>query len=206
MRHRVQVLTLFVLGASLLVWGCASQPARFYLLSARPNTEAMSMGASGTPGPTIGVGPVTLPRYTDRPQIVTRTGSYELQLAEFERWAEGLDTNFARVLADNLALHLPSSRVLVSPWPRATTIDSQVVVDVSHFLSQVGGESLLIADWTLLNGEGSQALSVGKSRLSVPAGGQDYASIVAAMSQTVASLGQEIATAIRELGTSASRR
>lgn len=206
MRHRVQVFTLFMLGASLLAWGCASQPARFYLLSARPNTGAMSMGASGMPGPTIGVGPVTLPRYTDRPQIVTRTGSYELQLAEFERWAEGLDTNFARVLADNLALQLPGSRVLVSPWPRATALDSQIVVDVTHFLSQVGGESLLIADWTLLKGEGSQALSVGKSRLSVPAGGQDYASIVAAMSQTVASLSQEIATAIRELGPSASRR
>jgi uncharacterized protein len=206
MRHRMLTLVLLSLVMFLIVGGCASQPARFYLLSALPNTEAMSMSASGAQSPIIGAGPVTLPPYTDRPQIVTRTGPYELQLAEFDRWAEALDVNFAHVLADNLSLHLPGSRVLVSPWPRASAIDSQVVVDVTHFLSQVGAESLLIADWTLLKGEGPQALTSGKSRFSVPSGGQDYAAIVAAMSQTVASLSQEIATAIRGLGIRASRR
>ena len=204
MRHRVLVLALLTLGMSLMVGGCASQPARFYLLSALLNTEAASMGASGAQGPTIGVGPVTLPRYTDRPQIVTRTGPYELQLAEFDRWAESLEANFARVLADNLSLLIPASRVAVSPWPRATAIDYQVIIDVTHFLSQVGGESLLIADWTLLKGEGPQALTSGQSRLSASTAGQDYAAIVAAMSQTVASLSHEIATAIRGVGPSAS--
>ena len=206
MRQHVLVLTLLTLCLSLLAGGCASQPARFYLLSALPNTEAAFMGASGAQGPAIGVGPVTLPRYTDRPQIVTRTGPYELQLAEFDRWAESLDANFARVLADNLSLYIPTSRVLVSPWPRSTAVNYQVVIDVTHFLSQVGAESLLIADWTLLKGEGPQALTSGKARFSVPSGGQDYAAIVAAMSQTVASLSQEIATAIRGVGPRASVR
>ena len=206
MRQHVLVLTLLTLCLSLLAGGCASQPARFYLLSALPNTEAAFMGASGAQGPAIGVGPVTLPRYTDRPQIVTRTGPYELQLAEFDRWAESLDANFARVLADNLSLYIPTSRVLVSPWPRSTAVNYQVVIDVTHFLSQVGAESLLIADWTLLKGEGPQALTSGKTRFSVPSGGQDYAAIVAAMSQTVASLSQEIATAIRGVGPRASVR
>lgn len=206
MPHHRLALMLLILGTSLLAGGCASQPARFYLLSALPNTEVSSMGPSGVQSPTIGVGPVTLPPYTDRPQIVTRTGPYELQLAEFDRWAEGLDANFARVLADNLALHLPASRVIVSPWPRATSINSQVVVDVTQFLSQVGAETLLIADWTVLKGEGPQVLTSGESRYSIPSSGQGYAAIVAAMSQTVASLSQEIATAIRGLGPSASRR
>ena len=79
-----------------------------------------------------------------------------------------------------------------------------VIIDVTHFLSQVSGESLLIADWTLLKGEGPQVLTRGQSRFSAPSGGQDYAAIVAAMSQTVASFSQEIATAIRGVGPSAS--
>jgi uncharacterized protein len=187
-------------GTTLMVGGCASQPSRFYLLSAVPNTETASLEMSGQQGPTIGVGPVTLPRYVDRPQIVTRTSPYELKVAEFDRWAEALDTNFTRVLAENLSILLPTARVVMSPWPRAIPIDYQVTVDVTHFLSQVGGDSLLIADWTLFKGEGQDALTSGRSRFSASPGGQDYAAIVAAMSQTVASLSREIATAVRGVG------
>jgi uncharacterized lipoprotein YmbA len=203
--RRLVLALVVTLGSSLMVGGCASQPSRFYLLNALPNSETASLGTSGE-GLTIGVGPVTLPRYLDRPQIVTRTGAYELKLAEFDRWAEALDANFARVLADNLALSMPASRVAVSPWPRATAVDYQVIVDVTHFLSQEGGESLLIADWILFKGEGQQVLMRGRSRLSASVGGQDYTAIVAAMSQTVASLSREIATAIKGVGPRASTR
>jgi uncharacterized lipoprotein YmbA len=199
-------LVVVSLGASLIVGGCASQPSRFYLLSAVPNTETASLEMSGQQGPTIGVGPVTLPRYVDRPQIVTRTSPYELKVAEFDRWAEALDTNFTRVLAENLSILLPTARVVMSPWPRAIPIDYQVTVDVTHFLSQVGGDSLLIADWTLFKGEGQDALTSGRSRFSASPGGQDYAAIVAAMSQTVASLSREIATTIRGVGPKVSMR
>jgi uncharacterized lipoprotein YmbA len=206
MHHIVLALVALTLGTSLMVGGCASQPSRFYLLSALPNTETASLETSGKQGPTIGVGPVTLPRYLDRPQIVTRTSPYELKLAEFDRWAEALDVNFSRVLAENLSFLIPTGRVAAFPWSRATSIDYQITVEVTHFLSQVGGESLLIADWILFKGEGQQVLMSGKSRFSASAAGQDYASMVAAMSQTVASLSREIATAIKGAGPSASAR
>ena len=206
MYRSVLALVAVALGTPLMVGGCASQPSRFYLLSALPSAETVALAPSGEQGPTIGVGPVTLPRYVDRPQIITRTSPYELQLAEFDRWAESLDTNFSRVLADNLSLLIPASRVVIAPWLRTTPIDYQIIVEVTHFLSQLGGESLLIADWTLFKGEGQQALISGKSRFSAATGGQDYAAIVAAMSQTVASLSREIATAIRGVGSRASTR
>ena len=94
----------------------------------------------------------------------------------------------------------------MSPWSRATLIDYQITVDVTHFLSQVGGDSLLIADWTLFKGEGQDVLTSGRSRFSASPGGQDYAAIVAAMSQTVASLSREIATTIRGMGPRVSTR
>jgi uncharacterized lipoprotein YmbA len=199
-------LVAVTLGTALLVGGCASQPSRFYLLRAVPNTETASLEMSGQQGPTIGVGPVTLPRYVDRPQIITRTSPYELKVAEFDRWAEALDTNFSRVLAENLSILLPTARVVMSPWARAIPIDYQVTVDVTHFLSQVGGDSLLIADWTLFKGEGQDALTSGRARFTAPPSGQDYAAIVAAMSQTVASLSREIATAVRGVGPKVSTR
>jgi uncharacterized lipoprotein YmbA len=175
-------------------------------LSASPSTELSTPATSGQPALTIGVGPIALPRYLDRPQIATRTSAYELTLAEFDRWAEPLDTNFARVVAENLAALLPNAHVTPFPWPRATAVDSQVLIEVTHFLSHMGGESLLIADWTLLRGEGPQVLTTGRSRLSVPVSGKDYTSIVAAMSQTVAELSREIAAATRGLGPRTSKR
>ncbi len=83
--------------------GCAGTPnSRFYLLE--PLT--------GAPGPegtvpldraiSIGLGPVTLPEYLDRPQIVTRTDRNTVLLAEFDRWAEPLSGNVSRTLAENL--------------------------------------------------------------------------------------------------------
>src|SRR5919109_1073251 len=119
MRHRVLAFVALSVGTSLLIGGCASQPSRFYLLSAPPSAEPVPLGTSGGQGATIGVGPVTLPRYLDRPQIVTQTSPYELKLAEFDRWAEALDINFSRVLAENLSLLLPTARVVLAPWPRA---------------------------------------------------------------------------------------
>jgi uncharacterized protein len=203
----VLALVAVTSGVSMLVGGCASEPSRFYLLSASPNTEAAtSPGTSGQQGPTIGVGPVTLPRYVDRPEIVTRTSPYEIKLAEFDRWAEALDTNFSRALAENLTLLLPTARVVMSPWPRATAIDYQVTVDVSQFLGQVGGDSVLIADWTLFRGDGQDVLTSGRSRLSAAPAGPGYAAIVAAMSQTVAGLSREIATTVRGIGPRVSTR
>jgi uncharacterized lipoprotein YmbA len=194
------------LGALLLVAGCATTPARFYMLSALPQVETASAMLTPPQGPTIGIGPVTLPRYLDRPQIVTRSGPYELKLAEFDRWVEPLDTNVTRVLADNLTSLLPTTRVVAHPWPRATSVDYQILVEVTHLLSQLGGESVLMADWSIFKGEGQQPLLSGKSRLSAPVAGQHHAAVVSAMSQTLADLSREIAAAAKGLGPRASRR
>ena len=206
MGQSLPVRAALVMGALLLVGGCTSKPSRFYVLSAIPQVETASVTRTSPQTPIIGVGPVTLPRYLDRPQIVTRYGPHELKLAEFDRWAEGLDTNFTRVLGENIAQLLPTAQVVTHPWPRATPLDYQVMVEVTHFLGQVGGESLLMADWTLFKGEGQQVLVSGKSRLSAPVVSEDYAAMVAAMSQTLADLGREVASAARSLGPRASRR
>jgi uncharacterized lipoprotein YmbA len=93
-------------------------PARFYVLSALPGGEAASPVAAAERGLAIGIGPVTFPKYLDRPQIVTSTSPYALNMAEFDRWAEPLESNFVRVLAENLALLIPMARFVVAPWPR----------------------------------------------------------------------------------------
>jgi uncharacterized lipoprotein YmbA len=94
-----RLVTLAVLAACLTLTGCAdSQPTRFYTLS--PLADA----SGGTPLAdlpefTVGVGPVTLPPYLDRPQLVTRAGGNRMVLADFDSWVEPLQGMFARVSA-----------------------------------------------------------------------------------------------------------
>ena len=93
--------------ASLLGLGaCASTPSRFYILNTLTASETIPATAAAR-GPVIGVGPITFPKYLDRPQIVTRASRHQLTLGEFDRWAEPLQDNVSRVLAENLALPHP---------------------------------------------------------------------------------------------------
>ncbi|QXP84933.1 PqiC family protein [Methylococcus sp. Mc7] len=181
--------------AALLLGGCGTSPdTRFYVLSAaqEPVRPAVEREIA------LGVGPVELPEYLDRPQIVTRTGQNELQLAEFDKWAESLKGSVTQVLAENLAAYLPSRKVVVYPWKRSAQVDYQLVVKVIRF-EGAGGESVLNVRWSVSGGDGKTELLVRESRYAEPAVGTDYRATVAAMSRTLARFSRDVAEAVRGL-------
>jgi uncharacterized lipoprotein YmbA len=200
-------LVFVVLGMALLIsGGCASsKPSRFYTLSALATSETGSEAGTGGSGLAIGIGPITLPEHLDREQIVTRTSSNELRLGEFDRWAGALKDGFSRVLAENLSILLSTDRVFLYPWRRSVPIDYQVVVDVSRFDGELGGNTLLTARWTLFAGRDKQVLSMGTSRIREPSGAQGYAALVAAQSRALGRLSREISQAITTISQGASR-
>jgi uncharacterized lipoprotein YmbA len=51
----------------------------------------------------IGINPIVVPAYLDRPQIVTRIGANELEMAKFHCWAEPMEDSLGRVLAEDLS-------------------------------------------------------------------------------------------------------
>jgi uncharacterized lipoprotein YmbA len=191
--------------ASLLGLGaCASTPSRFYILNTLPASETIPAAAAER-GPVIGVGPITFPKYLDRPQIVTRASRNQLTLGEFDRWAEPLQENFSRVLVENLALLIPTEHILLNPWPGSATPDYQVSMEVLHFDGWLGGESSFIARWSILD-QGERELVSRKVHLNVPTGGRDYEAMVAAMNQILEALSRDIAAAIQRLASPAAAR
>jgi uncharacterized lipoprotein YmbA len=145
---------------------------------------------------TVGVGPVTVPPYLDRPQLVTRTSRVKLALADFEQWAGPLPDTIARVLAENLALLIPTDRVVLAPWPRTIDPDYQVTVEVLQFDRGSGNQVTLAARWSLLDRDGKE-LALRTSRVNLAAGAPDYEATVTAMGRTLEALAQDIATALR---------
>ena len=195
-------LGALLLGATL-VWGggClggASAPARFYTLvpMAVPPTEANPIAAGR--GPAIGVGPVTLPGYLDRRQIVTRRGRDEIELGEFDLWSEPLKDGAARVLGENLAILLRTDRVALLPWRGSHPVRYQVAVDVARFEGAAGADVTLEARWRILGGDGKE-LALRRSTVTEGVGAPGYGALVAAMSRALGALSRDIATAIRDL-------
>jgi uncharacterized protein len=199
---RLALVTL--MGSLLGLEACTSTPSRFYILNTLPASETVPATAAAQ-GPVIGVGPITLPKYLDRPQIVTRAGRNQLALGEFDRWAEPLQDNISRVLAEHLARLIPTDHLLLQAWPRSATLDYQVTVEVLQFDGWLGGESTLLARWSILDGAEHELFNR-MVHLHAPTGGRDYEAMVVVMNQMIETLSRDIATAIQRLASRAVAR
>jgi len=150
-----------------------------------------------TTGLAVGVGPVTLPGYVDRPELVFQSSNYELQVPAKVHWAGSLGENFSRSLAANLARRLHSGNVMAYPWPPGTRLSRQVLVDVRQFHAVSGGEAVLEASWRVEDATAHRVLHRQASRFTEPIIGDGYEPVVAAESRLVARLADAIAASMR---------
>jgi uncharacterized lipoprotein YmbA len=182
----------------VMLAGCGvTQPSKFYLLT---SVEGSDTAAMTTPGPALGLGPVSFPPYLDRPEIVHRSGNNELHFAGSHRWAEPLKTSFTRSLAENLSILLPTNRVTLYPWQRSTMYDYQIILDVTRFDADASGTVILSANWEIVQADGKTVSNRQKATYSEPAGSMDYSAIVAAQSRAVGRLSRDIVMAIERSG------
>jgi len=198
MIQRLSALLVLSALSTIALSSCSTTalPRRLYVLTSLTQTEPVSR-VPGTRDVAIGVGPVELPQYVNRSEIVTGRDSPVLQSAAVAEWAEPLRDGFTRVLAENLSLLLATDRVVMFPWQSGIP-EYQVVVNVLQFLGQPGGDVTLVAFWSLLGRQGQELVSK-KLNFREPTGGQDYEALAAAMSRAVAALSRDIAAALSAL-------
>jgi len=182
---------------TLLLAGCASvQSARFYTLTPLDQQETKKIDSKAANSVSLTIAPVEIPDYLDRPQIVTKDGRSELQLAEFDRWAGSLRENIAAVLAENLSLLLGSDRIFVYPRVRAEKTDFLLALRVLRLDCVPGDRVLLKAQWTIFAGQdktGVTHMATFTERLA----DSRYETLSAAVSQTLAQASREIARKLR---------
>ncbi|NOX24979.1 MAG: membrane integrity-associated transporter subunit PqiC [Deltaproteobacteria bacterium] len=198
MKRRLVFLVMIIL--PLMFAACATTPpADFYLLTPLARLKAPVAAPGERSALSLGIGPINVPKYLDRPQIVTRANRNTLRLAEFNRWAEQLKNNITQVMAENLSILLATNQVETFPWQRQRPIDYQVVMNIMQFERDPAGNARLLVRWRLMNGEGKQVLKGRKSLITVKPKGRDYDSLVAALSKTLAAISREIAGAIKSM-------
>jgi len=145
----------------------------------------------------VGLAPVEIPRYLDRPQIVTRITPNELNLSEFDQWAESLPHSVTHVLAENLTRLLSMHGVEVLPESRASRSIYYVGVVLQRFECDANNGCVLQARWTLV-GERDQAVRVQKAfEVRMPLEASGYEAMVEAMSRALGALSRDIALHLR---------
>ena len=194
-KQRSLAHAVVLLGALMLfLYSCAGKSAssKFYVLSPLPQSAL-----SPAEGKTVGVFPVAMPDYLDRPQIVTRASENEIRIDEFSRWAEPLKESFTRALVQNLSSLLNTVKVIKTTANTGFPMALQVGAEVVQFDGSLGGDAVLIVRWALFEADGKKLLLAKKSSFKEPTGAVSYEALVAAQSRAVAALSREIAEAIR---------
>ena len=191
-------IALALMGLSLA--GCGS-----LLPKPQPNSSGIYLLASplkavDRQGPSVqislGVGPVHLPGYLDRREVLTRVAQSRLEVSQNDRWAEPLDENLTHVLAQNLSVLLGSDGVISYPWPIAKSPDYRVTVEVLQFECNSALEAQLSARWWIVDRNGTGTPEPKESRLTRAATDRSTDASVAALSETVADLSRQIAQAV----------
>jgi len=178
--------------APLLLLGCFSpqEPTRLYQLM--PGEQPAAGSAAGDGGLRLAVGPVRIPDYLDRPQIVTRVSRNELQLAEFDYWAEPLSSNIQAVLAQNLLASPGVGEVRCQPQARAFQADCRVDLCIVRFEGQPEGTCLLEAEW-VLSREGPESQEIRRRSVLEGRAGAGLAEVVGGLNELLGRLSDEIA-------------
>ena len=185
---------------SVILAACAGngRPSTFYMLRSMESPQE-GLSSAGEKNVSVLVGPISLPAYLDRNQMVTVSGKNQVDLDEFNRWAESLRESFYRVLLEDLSLLLKTPRAYRYDRSGEEKVDYQVSIDVTRFDCAPEGDAVITAFWTVRGKERHTPLMTKKSVFREPVSSNGFSGMVAAQNRTLADLSREIASAIESL-------
>jgi len=194
------ILILFLL---LSLAGCisvsSSPSSRFYALESAKEPGAALAGANSLSNVVIGIGPVTLPEYLNRPQIVTKNKNNTVEFAQFDRWTDTLDQEIIRVMAKNFSLFLPQANTQIYPWNSIIPVKYQVIMEVIQLDCKLDGDADMLVQWSVIGAQEKKMLLTKRSEYRQSLETHDYPGLVQALSLISESLGREIAQALTQL-------
>ena len=169
-------------------------PTVFLVLSSMET--AAPAAAPALAGMNIGVGPVTLPAYLQRPQLVARVDQTQVRVNEYARWSAPLTALFSEAVAEHLMTTLRPRAVSAYPWPLNDRPMLSVRIAVQQFETVLPDSAVLRARWELVdrNGNPVAPARVSEHRTASPL---DPNEAPVALSRLVGMLASDIAAALR---------
>jgi len=201
-KNGVTLITIVLSVVYLISGSCAlrsSATTKFYILSPLVNPMVEKENVKEKNCKTIGVGPLHLPGYLDRQEIVTRVNPNELRLAELDNWAEPLKDSITRVLAENISRLICTEDVVIFPWKSSSHVDYQIDINVIWMDGKLGEKAILATQWAILDASGKSVLLTKKSQYTESVTENTYSALVGAYNRLIANFSQDIAQAVKSL-------
>jgi len=187
---------------AFLLAGCISTSSspnpRFYMLSSM-DKDAVSQKFNMPADVIIEIGPVNIPEYLDRPQIVTQDKNKMLIFAQFDRWGESLDSALVRLLAENLTLMLPGASLQMFPCNFVIPLKYRVIIDVIQMDSELDKDLFLVAQWSIIDLKNKKMALTKRFEFRQPIDPHTYAGLAKTLSIACGSLSNEMAQAVSEI-------
>ena len=192
--RKLRRYTAFLVVAGLA--GCGtSPPSNYYTLS--PADIPYSPDADGSI--VLGIGPMRVPEYLERPQIVTRRGNQALKVDDFNRWAEPIGDVQYRIIASNVDALLKDVMVISYPYGRLADYHYRLVGRVDRFDMDLSGETVLQVHWGIAHADGSVAVRAQRSEYTSTGGDpDDPGSVAKAMNSCLEQFSRDIARQFAE--------
>jgi len=197
---------IFLILAAGLLSACGglpgSAPTNFYIL--KPQPAAVLQKAAGDlsldPGISVGIGPVQIPAYADRSQIVTFDGGARVNVSDFDHWAEPLAAAVGRIISTDMAHLIGEAQVF--PYPADFRPDAEAlqisleILDITRLENNV---ARLSARWHVKNLRENRVELRQSASYEMPAGGGDYNSYADAMSALLGRLAVDMARSLEKI-------
>ena len=202
--NEFRFIRIILMGFCLLtaLAGCiggTSNPSKFYTLA---QMDADSAPVKSGTDAFVLVGPVTIPDYLDHAQIVTRSGSNELVINEFNRWGGSFESEITRSLVAGISKQLASRDAAVLSWKAGPLFSARntfrIPVYIERFDGTPGGSVVLNVRWEIVaKGKDKEETSrFGEMTILEKVDGASYEALVAAMQRALGKAGKEMADGI----------
>ncbi|MDG2046683.1 MAG: PqiC family protein [Halioglobus sp.] len=177
----------------LMLTGCGSSPPNnYYVLSAE------EFPATNGDTPAVGVGPIVVPEYLIRQNLVYNRDENTLRVAGLDMWGEPLEDGIQRVLALNLSGLLRTQNVRFFPWNPNRAPDYGVKVNLLQLDANEDNASLK-AEWLVYRPTNHESVKrrISQLRLPLSSGDSQPEKIAEAYSKLLFQLSDIIATDIQ---------
>lgn len=144
----------------------------------------------------LGIGPLSIPDYLNRSQIVTRDVDAQMRVDDFSRWTEPLADSMHRTISADVDNLLHGVVVVMYPYDAVVRshLDYRLVGDVNRFDADSSGLVVLEIQWAIVDTEANLLVPARRNRYQaqmVTSG--DFGAMVAAMNDVLSQFSHDIA-------------
>lgn len=185
-----EIRPLQKIGALLIVafvTGCSvigdSQPTQFYVMSEADNAFLTSKRVQVSPDLRLGIGPISIPGYANRAQIVTIGRGAQLKVSDLDHWAEPVQENVERILVGNLSTLISPQQIY--PYPVDFHLGAgslQMTVEIRDMIQTETGMIRLTASWNIKRVQDNELLLRQTKAYQMQQKPDDYAILASSLS------------------------